>query len=162
MSGHKTGEHFNPELDLMLEREVSATAQQLWDAWTIPEQLMQWFTPAPWKTVSCAIDLRPGGKFNTTMQSPEGENMGNFGCYLEVVPHQRLVFTDALSQGFRPAAEPFMTAFVSFETLASGTRYTAIAKHTNAEKKKSHEEMGFYHGWSAALDQLLAMITAGA
>lgn len=155
MNGHKA---FDPELDLILEREVQATPQQLWDAWTIPEQLMQWFTPAPWKTVACDIDLKPGGAFNTTMQSPEGERMENFGCFLEIIPQQRLVFTDALTAGYRPALEPFMSATVSFEPLSNGTRYTAIAKHPNQQKKKSHEDMGFHHGWSAALDQLLAMI----
>ena len=155
MNGHKA---FDPELDLILEREVQATPQQLWDAWTIPEQLMQWFTPAPWQTVACEIDLKPGGAFNTTMQSPEGERMENFGCYLEVIPQQRLVFTDALTAGFRPSPEPFMCASISFEALSNGTRYTAIAKHPDKEKKQNHEDMGFHHGWSSALDQLLAMI----
>ena len=157
MNGHKA---FDPELDLILEREVQATPQQLWDAWTIPEQLMQWFTPAPWQTVACEIDLKPGGAFNTTMQSPEGDRMENFGCYLEVIPQQRLVFTDALTAGFRPSLEPFMCASINFEPLSNGTRYTAIAKHRDKEKKQNHEDMGFHHGWSSALDQLLAMIQA--
>ena len=84
----------------------------MWRAWTEPEHLKRWFTPAPWTTVDCTIDLRPGGIFSTTMRSPEGEvQEPSVGCYLEVV-ERRLVFTDALEPSCRPTAKPFMTAIV--------------------------------------------------
>ena len=51
-------------------------------------------------TLVCEIDLRPGGKFRTVMQGPAGEVVDNSGCYLEVVPGRRLVFTDALGPGW--------------------------------------------------------------
>jgi uncharacterized protein YndB with AHSA1/START domain len=54
--------------------------------WTDAEFLMKGFTPAPWKTIGCEIDLRPGGIFATVMQSPEGQAFPNAGCYLEVAP----------------------------------------------------------------------------
>ncbi len=41
-------------------------------AWTVPAHLIKWFTLRPWSTVECEPDLRPGGVFNTVMQSPEG------------------------------------------------------------------------------------------
>ena len=41
----------NPDLDLVLERTVSVAPERVWAAWTEPELLKQWFTPAPWKTV---------------------------------------------------------------------------------------------------------------
>lgn len=63
----------NPKLDLVLERVIDVSPEAVWDAWTKPELLKQWFTPAPWKTVECSIDLRQGGAFSTTMQSPEGQ-----------------------------------------------------------------------------------------
>lgn len=147
----------NPELDLVLERVVPVPVEKVWRAWTEPELLMQWFTPKPWSTVACEIDLRPGGCFNTTMQSPEGEQYPGFGCYLEVVPMKRLTFTDALVAGFRPSGEAFMTASVTFEAVEGGTKYTAVARHANAETLKKHADMGFYHGWGAALDQLVEL-----
>ena len=49
-------------------------------AWTTPEHLKKWFTPAPWTTVDCEIDLRPGGIFRTVMRSPEGQEFPNVGC----------------------------------------------------------------------------------
>lgn len=149
---------FNPTLDLKLERVVDVSPEKVWKAWTDPKHLVKWFTPAPWKTIACEIDLRPGGIFSTTMQSPEGQTMPTeAGCYLEVVPNRRLVFTDALGPGYRPRKEAFMTAMVILEPHGAGTRYIAIAKHVDEEKRKQHEAMGFADGWGKALDQLVAL-----
>jgi uncharacterized protein YndB with AHSA1/START domain len=90
----------NPELDLMLERVVDVPRELLWQAWTTPELLKPWFCPLPWLTVDSEIDLRPGGIFRTTMQSPEGQNFPNSGCYLELIPNERLVWTNALQPDF--------------------------------------------------------------
>ncbi|MCA8962300.1 MAG: SRPBCC family protein [Planctomycetes bacterium] len=148
----------DPELDLVLERVVGVRPELVWRAWTQPQHLMQWFTPKPWETVACEIDLRPGGIFSTTMRSPEGEVMPeNAGCYLEVVENRKLVFTDALGPGYRPKGEGFMTAMIILESHGTGTRYTAIALHANPESKKQHEQMGFMDGWGTALDQLVAL-----
>jgi uncharacterized protein YndB with AHSA1/START domain len=58
----------NPELDLSLERVVDVPTELVWKAWTTPEYLKKWFTPAPWKTVHAEVDLKPGGKFHTLME----------------------------------------------------------------------------------------------
>lgn len=145
----------DPELDLVLERVVDVPRELVWKAWTTPEHLMQWFTPAPWKTVECEIDLRPGGFFRTTMLSPDGEKFPNEGCYLEVVKNERLVFTDALSEGFRPTETSFMTAVIMLEALGKRTKYTALVMHSDEENREKHEQMGFHEGWGKALDQLV-------
>lgn len=144
------------ERDLVLERVVDVPPALVWKAWTEPEHLMQWFTPKPWSTVACEIDLKPGGAFNTTMRSPEGQEFQNNGCVLEVVPRERLVITDTLLAGYRPAAKPFFSAIVSLAPEGKGTRYIAIAMHGDSETRKKHEEMGFHTGWGKALDQLVA------
>jgi len=147
----------NPKLDLVLERVVDVKPELVWRAWTEPKHVMKWFTPKPWETIECEIDLRPGGLFKTTMRSPEGEvQPASNGCFLEVVPNRRLVFTDALGPGYRPNASSFMTAYVLIEPEGSGTKYTAIAVHSSEEQRKQHEEMGFHDGWGTALDQLVA------
>ena len=150
----------DPTLDLVLEREIDVPVELVWQAWTSPESIKEWFCPKPWAVSSCEIDLRPGGKFNTVMRSPEGQEFPNSGCYLEVVPNQRLVFTDTLLPGFRPAPKPFFTAALLLAPTATGTRYTAIAIHGNEETRKQHEDMGFYEGWGTVVDQLVAHIKA--
>lgn len=147
----------NPELDLVLERVVEVAPEKVWQAWTTPELVKRWFAPAPWTTTACHIDLRPGGDFHTVMRSPEGQEFPSHGCFLEIVPQRRLVFTDALQPGFRPAAKPFFTAVVDLEAVDGGTRYRAIAMHRDAEGRQQHADMGFFEGWGQCLDQLVAL-----
>lgn len=147
---------FDPEIDLKLERVIDVPVELVWKVWTEPEHLKVWFCPKPWGVSDCEIDLRPGGVFRTTMRSPEGQEFPNLGCYLEVVPMERLVFTDALLPGYRPAEKSFMTGVVTMRPEGTGTRYIAMALHHNAEVKKQHEDMGFHDGWATALDQLVA------
>ena len=153
----------NPKLDLVLERTVDVSSDLVWLAWTTPKHILKWFTPAPWKTVECKIDLRPGGEFYTVMQSPEGQNFPNIGCFLEIIDKQKLVWTSALLPGYRPAGAsslnpncPFLfSAAILLEAQGNRTRYTAIAIHPDEASRKRHEEMGFREGWGAALDQLV-------
>jgi uncharacterized protein YndB with AHSA1/START domain len=154
---------FKPDadLDLVLEREVDVPPHLVWAAWTQPEHLKRWFAPAPYTTPEVEIDLRPGGIFRTVMRSPEGEEFDvGAGCILEVVENRRLVWTSVLGPGFRPnAAEDLaFTAIISIEPTASGTRYTAVAMHTDAAAATRHAEMGFQEGWGAAFDQLVALV----
>ncbi len=158
----------DPKLDLLLERAVDVSPARVWAAWTRPELLMKWFTPAPWKTVECEIDLRPGGIFRTVMESPEGQRFPGEGCILEAIHERKLVWTSLMLPGFRPAPltpapdgkpcdELRMTAVISLSAQGSGTRYSALAMHTDPESCKKHEAMGFESGWGTALDQLVAL-----
>ena len=149
---------FDPALDLELKREVAVPPHLVWRAWTEPALLTQWFTPAPWRTSHCEIDLTAGGKFRTVMEGPAGEKHDNTGCFLFIIPNRLLVFTDALGPGYRPLGSGFMTASIEIEPTATGTLYTARALHKDAEGKSQHEAMGFQQGWGTALDQLVALV----
>jgi uncharacterized protein YndB with AHSA1/START domain len=149
----------DPNLDLVLDREVDVPPHLVWAAWTTPEHVKQWFAPKPFETAECEIDLRPGGIFHVVMRSPEGEIMdGGAGCILEAVENRRLVWTGALGPGFRPVASdlPF-TAIITMEPAGSGTRYRAVAVHGSQDAKDQHDKMGFIEGWSFCLDQLVEL-----
>jgi uncharacterized protein YndB with AHSA1/START domain len=160
----------NPKLDLLFERNVDVPPESIWEAWTNPQKLMLWFCPLPWKTVKCTIDLRAGGLFYTVMQSPEGQQFDNRGSYLEIVPNQKLVWTNALEPDFRPAkpaeaspghecAEFLMTATNMLMPQGSGgTHYTALVQHADEASRLKHESMGFKEGWGVCLDQMVEMI----
>lgn len=145
----------DPKRDLVLTRIVDVPRRLLWRGWTEPELLVRWFAPRPYTTLTCEIDLRPGGLFRSVMQSPEGESFPNVGCILEVVPEERLVFTDALGPGFRPTEKPFFTGIIELEDAPGGTRYTATALAKDEADSRAHAEMGFMDGWGKALDQLV-------
>lgn len=149
------------ELDLELTREVDVAPEKVWQAWTTPDLLTQWFTPKPYETTQCEIDLRPGGMFRTVTRSPEGETMdAGAGCYLEVVPNERLVWTSALAPGYRPQVGAMaFTAVIEMQPNGSGgTCYRAVAMHQSTEDAKAHADMGFEEGWGAALDQLVELM----
>jgi uncharacterized protein YndB with AHSA1/START domain len=151
---------FDPRLDLLLERVVDVSPELVWMAWTVPEHVKKWFTPVPWQTIECEIDLRPGGIFRTVMRSPEGQVINNVGCFLEIATNRRLVWTIALQPGFRPSDPSFdvptFTAVISIEPHGRGTKYTALAMHKDEESRNTHDRMGFSEGWGTALDQLIA------
>ncbi|WP_413558980.1 SRPBCC family protein [Bdellovibrio sp. HCB209] len=150
----------DPKFDLVLEKVLSISAEKAWKGWTTPELICKWFCPEPWKVIAAKVDLRPGGIFSTTMQSPEGETFPpGDGCILEVVPGKKLVWTDALLPEFRPATPSadslVFTAIITLEPMGSDkVKLTAIAKHGTEDNKKKHEEMGFVQGWGICADQL--------
>jgi uncharacterized protein YndB with AHSA1/START domain len=153
---------FDAALDLVLYREIPITPEQVWRAWTEPDLLMQWFTPKPWRTTECEIDLRPGGIFRTVMAGPDGEVGGGTGCYLEVLPAERLIWTESLLPGFRPAVvapgELVFTARIDMQPSDVGCRYAATVRHDTAATCDTHRAMGFEAGWGAALDQLVELM----
>ncbi len=162
-------QHFNPALDLSFERTIDIPPHLVWRAWTEPELMKQWFCPKPWKTVDAQVDVRPGGLFRTTMQSPEGQNFPNTGCYLEIVKNEKLVWTNALLPNFRPAPvnapcddeniEFMFTATVEMLPHGDGgTRYRATVTHADEKGCQQHAAMGFEAGWGAALDQLVELM----
>jgi uncharacterized protein YndB with AHSA1/START domain len=157
--------------DLMLDRVLNAPRERVWRAWTEPERLKQWWCPKPWRVEECRIDLRPGGELFTLMRGPKaGEEHAVAGCYLEIAPPERIVFTLVLQKAFRPAplgegAFRF-TARITFSDAGDGkTLYRAHVMHANAEDRDAHARMGFTEGWAAAaaqLDELLAATREGA
>lgn len=156
----------NPDLDLVLERTIAVAPEKVWAAWTEPALIVQWFTPAPFKTVSADIDLRPGGRSVITMESPEGQQYPNAGCFLAVEPNRLLVFTSVMTDGFRPVTPtngaedlPFTGRIEIAPAPGGGTHYRAIAIHADADGARRHAEMGFHEGWGAALDQLVALMS---
>lgn len=150
---------FPVERELVLERVFDAPREKVYRAWTEPKLLKQWFAPLPWTTPGAALDVRPGGLSQVVMRDPEGKDYPSQGVYLEVVPNEKLVFTDAFSAAWEPSEKPFMLAIVTFEDVAGGkTRYTACVRHWTPADREAHEKMGFHEGWGAAADQLAELL----
>lgn len=145
--------------ELSITRLIDVPREKLYRCWVEPALITQWFTPPPWKTLAAEVDVRTGGSSLITMQGPDGTTVPSRGVYLEVVPNERIVFTDAYTSAWVPSAKPFMTGVLTFEDEAGKTRYTARARHWSAEDRTAHEAMGFLQGWSVATDQLEALAT---
>jgi uncharacterized protein YndB with AHSA1/START domain len=146
-----------PESDreLVICRILEAPVEAVYRAWTDPSLMIKWFTPAPWTTIHAETDVRAGGSSLIVMKGPDGTEMPNRGIYLEVVPNQKLVFTDAFTRAWVPSENAFMVVTLTFQKEGERkTRYTARAVHWTIEGRKQHEQMGFHEGWGKATDQL--------
>lgn len=96
--------------ELSFSRIIDAPRTSVYRCWTEPELMKQWFTPRPYTTPVVDVDVRPGGANFILMKSPDGQEIPNHGIYLEIVPNERLVFTDAYTEAWVPSGKPFMTA----------------------------------------------------
>lgn len=87
--------------ELVVTRTFDGPARLVYAAWTTPELMMRWWAPASFgiKLVSCEIDARTGGGYRLAFEVPGmDEPMAFFGKYIEVIPNQRLVWTNAESE----------------------------------------------------------------
>ena len=151
----------NPKLDLVLERFIDAPRHLVWEALTKPEHLKEWYMPKPWGRVAdCELDVRPGGIFSIDIALPEGQVFPNVGCFLEVIPMERLVWTSMLFPGYRPAVfdDIPITAIVTMETVGTGTRYVFTALHRDEADCETNRASGFQQGTEIALDQFVAHV----
>jgi uncharacterized protein YndB with AHSA1/START domain len=144
--------------DLVLTRLIDAPRDKLYRAWTDPALLTQWFAPKPWSTPRAETDLRIGGSSTIVMADENGTEYPNTGQYLEIVPNEKLVFTDAFVGDWKPSAKPFMTVVLTFEDKGGKTLYTATVRHWTVEDRKAHEQMGFHEGWGLCANQLEELV----
>ena len=153
----------NPKTDFVLERFIDAPRHLIWEALTKPEHLKEWYMPKSWGVVAnCELDVRPGGMFSIDIATAEGQEFPNLGCFLEVIPMERLSWTSMLFPGYRPAVfdDIPITAIVTMETVGTGTRYVFTALHRDEADFEKNKESGWQQGTEIALDQFVAHVIA--
>lgn len=156
----------DPDLELSVTRLIDAPPEIVYRVWT--ERLEEWWAPKPFTTRVVELDLRPGGRGEIDMRSPEGEPYPHEFLFLEVIPNRKIVATNVFTSGWKP--KTLMTtecdfatvATYSFEPEGSGTRYTGKVLHWDEEALKKHEAMGFDEGWGTVTAQLAALAEAEA
>lgn len=151
----------NPRTDLVFERFIDAPVRLVWEALTKPEHLKEWYMPREWGRVARAeMDVRPGGVFSIDIAGGDGQEFPNLGCFLDVVPMERLVWTSMLFPGYRPAVfdDIPITAIVTMESKGAGTRYVFTALHRDEGDAAKARESGWQQGTDIALDQFVAHV----
>jgi len=154
---------FDPERDLRISRIIKAPRAAVWRAWSDPRRFEQWWIPAPARCKVKAMDLVPGGAFVTAISEGGGDFVPHLdACFLAVDDGARIVFTNALVRGWRPAEQPFITAIVTLGDHPAGTDYAAHVMHKSGADRASHERLGFHDGWGTVIEQLARLVEPAA
>jgi len=143
-----------PAFELALERVIDAPRARVYEAWTSPKQLAQWFAPQPYQLIIHTMDFRPGGRFSMAMRGPEGNDFPFTGTYREIVPPAKLSWTGEFASG--PADQ--MTTVVTFEEQGRKTTVHARQIFHVMTPEIERATQGAKQGWTMTLDQLAASV----
>ncbi|WP_430966049.1 SRPBCC domain-containing protein [Spongiimicrobium sp. 2-473A-2-J] len=134
---------------LSLKRTFNAPIALVWEAWTQPEHIAQWWGPKGMETRVIEHDFRVGGKWQYAMTMPDGKEFTTEGVYLEIVERKKIVS----SADFKPMTEGVEIQAL-FEEQGDKTHFTFNCVHATEEYCKQQEQMGFYNGWGSVFDRL--------
>lgn len=141
-----------PAFELDLTRVIDAPRARVYEAWTKPEQMSQWFAPKPFQLIVHSMDFRPGGRFSMAMRGPGGQDFPFTGRYLEIVPPAKLSWAGEFATG--PADQ--MTTVVTLEEEGRKTRLRVVQTFHVMTPEIEHATKGAKQGWGMTLDQLAA------
>lgn len=141
-----------PSTELVMKREIAASREQVFAAWIDVAKAAHWWAPRGFATLSCEMDVRPGGAWRRRMRAPGGALVTKYGVYREIVAPERLVFTYNTDGDGIDDPETLVT--VTLADLGGRTRLTL--SHTLFEtvaQRRDHEG-----GWNGCLDRFAAFI----
>lgn len=147
--------------ELVITRMFDAPRELVWKTWTDPNHVMRWWGPKNFTSPFCTIDLRVGGKYLFCMRSPEGQEFWSAGVYKEIVPPERLVWTDNFADkegNVVPASAVGMPGdwpdellvTLTFEDLGGKTKMTLVHEGLPAGEMTDMTSAG----WNESLDKL--------
>jgi uncharacterized protein YndB with AHSA1/START domain len=138
---------------LVVRRTIHATAERVFDAWTLPEHLMVWWGPRPVTCSGAEVDLRVGGRYRIDNALPDGTTVTIEGEFRDIQRPHRLVYTWHMGQG----AEESSLVTVHFQSRGEATDVVVVHESVpSAAARDSHEK-----GWNGCLDGLETFFTAG-
>jgi uncharacterized protein YndB with AHSA1/START domain len=152
------GKSVDVAVSLPSEREIVFTcrfqrrARLLFEAWTKPEHLRQWWGCEGSSITHCVIDLRAGGSWSLVMRMGDGSEHPFHGTYREVVRPQRLVYTECYEMPQFGSPEWLTT--VTFEEDPEGTLVTHTIQHKSREVRDAHLQAGMEQGMVQTLTRL--------
>ena len=146
--------------EIIIDRIFDLPVNKVWQAWTEPETLKKWWGPKEFTCPSSFIDLKTGGKYLNCMLSPKGEEFWSTGIFKEIIPREKLVFTDSFadekgniisaSSHNMPGDWPLeLLITVSLEEEGEKTKLTL--QHTGIPREMQKECI---QGWNESFDKL--------
>jgi uncharacterized protein YndB with AHSA1/START domain len=98
--------------ELRITRTLNAPVELVWEVWTKPEHIVNWWGPNGFTNTIHIMDVKPSGEWDFVMHGPDGTDFKNRSIYKEIIPHQRIVFEHV---------SPRFTATIEFEDQGEQT-----------------------------------------
>jgi len=139
---------------LSLKRTFNAPIKLVWEAWTQPEHIAQWWAKGMEVKVT-EHDFRVGGQWRFVMEMPDGSEFISDGIYSVIVELEK-IFSSA---NLKPMTEGVEIQAL-FEENGDQTNFTFNVVHPTEEYCKQQEKMGFYNGWGSIFDVLETYVSS--
>jgi uncharacterized protein YndB with AHSA1/START domain len=155
MRANESGSEPVSEREFVITRVFDAPARLLFEAYTRPEHIKEWFGPKGWPVTHCEMDFRKGGRFRFAMTGPSGEKGTPFGGeYLEIIPNKKIVYDN----GFELAGAERMVVTITFEEKNGKTTLVLHTLFGSIAMREDHLGKGYDVGTRMGLDQLAEMV----
>jgi uncharacterized protein YndB with AHSA1/START domain len=138
---------------LSISKVFDAPIKTVWEAWTNPDHVIQWWAPLGMPIKVEKHEFKVGGKWKYSMPMPDGSQFISEGTYLEIEPHKKIITT----ADFKPMTEG-VELHVLFEANGDKTNFTFSVVHATEDYAKQQEKMGFYNGWGSAFTRMEAIL----
>jgi uncharacterized protein YndB with AHSA1/START domain len=139
---------------LTLKRTFNAPVELVWEAWTEPEHIAQWWAPKGMQVTVVEHHFSVGGTWKYVMPMPDGSEFTSEGVYTVIVEFEK-IFSSA---NFKPMTEGVEIRAL-FEANGDKTHFTFSVVHPTEEYCQQQEKMGFYNGWGSAFNRLDSFVT---
>ena len=147
MENKKSSTH---DRELRLSRMLNAPVELIWEVWTKPEHIANWWGPNGFTNTIHTMDMIPGGEWHLVMHGPDGTDYDNRSVFKEIIPFKKIVYEHA--------SYPKILATIEFEAhgeqtlinwhmlFDSAEEFIAVAKKHGAEEgqKQNVEKLAVY------------------
>ena len=145
---------------ITIKRTFNLPLTTIWKAWTEPESFKKWWGPEGYTCPYCKIDFNVGGKYLNSMKGPDGKEIWSTGTYSEIVPREKIVYTDSFADSngkIVPASfynmagewDLELVVTVTFEEVNGKTNMTL--RHAGLPVEISDDCI---KGWQSSFDKL--------
>ncbi len=146
--------------ELVITHTFKAPRALVWQAWTDPKHITQWWGPKGFANSSCAIDLRAGGEFNLLMCAPDGKTYPCKGIYREITEPVRIVYDSTADESHPCGAglPPRARVTINFAEYAGETTITLHTLFESTARKDAANLAGYSISWDEALGRLAKLV----
>jgi uncharacterized protein YndB with AHSA1/START domain len=138
------------DTQIMITREFDAPKHLVYRAWTTPDLIKRWWNAKRGTVTVADVDLRVGGSWRYVMVVDRGFEVGFHGEYREIVPDERLVYTEI----YEGAPDAGAVVTLTLAEKDGRTLLTLVAQHETKEHRDAHLDSGMEAGMQDAMDLL--------